>query len=143
MRRVVPLLIVLSLGFAPAPVYRERPDTRADLERMQGEWRMTRYVSDGWSRPKKDFFPIGLDGVRLSGVSTPPVEVTLDAKANPKRIDMKVSSGRTIEGIYRLEGDEVTICWESPRLAPVAHTPRRPKDFEANPGVVLTCRLKR
>lgn len=38
MRRVVPLLIVLCLGFAPAPVYRERRDTRTDLEKMRGEW---------------------------------------------------------------------------------------------------------
>ena len=38
MRRVVPLLIVLCLGFAPAPVYREKPGaSKGDLEKMQGK----------------------------------------------------------------------------------------------------------
>jgi uncharacterized protein (TIGR03067 family) len=110
---------------------------------MQGEWRMTRYVSDGWSRPKKDFFPIKMDGNRLSGASSPPVEVTLDARARPKRFDMKASPARTIEGIYRIEGNEVTICWCPRRLDPVPHDPPRPKDFNVNPGIIFTCRLKK
>jgi hypothetical protein len=38
MRRVVPLLIVLSLGFAPAPVYRERAATPRSLA---GDWDVT------------------------------------------------------------------------------------------------------
>jgi uncharacterized protein (TIGR03067 family) len=92
---------------------------------------------------KGDFFPIKMDGNRLSGVSTPPVEVTLDARVRPKRILMKVSSGRTIEGIYRIEGGEVTICWCPRRLDPVPHDPPRPKDFNVNPGITLTCQLKR
>jgi uncharacterized protein (TIGR03067 family) len=75
--------------------------------------------------------------------SAPPVEIVLDAKARPRRIDMKVSTARTIEGIYRLEGDEVTIRWCRSSLNPVPHYPPRPKDFNVNPGMVLTCRLKR
>ncbi len=144
MRRAIPLLAVLTLAFAPVPPYRPKPDTgKEDLKAMQGDWRMTGFLIDGWSRQEKDFFPIKMDGNRLSGVSTPPVEVTLDARARPKRIDMKVSSGRTIEGIYRIEGGEVTICWCPRRLDPMPHDPPRPKDFNVNPGIVLTCRLKR
>ena len=47
MRRVVPLLIVLCLGFAPAPVYREKRDTHTDLEKMQGSWQLVYTVKDG------------------------------------------------------------------------------------------------
>ena len=35
MRRVIPLLIAMSLGFAPVPVYRER---QADQRRLAGRW---------------------------------------------------------------------------------------------------------
>jgi hypothetical protein len=35
MRRVLPLLTVLCLGFAPAPVYRERPEPiKNDLQAL-------------------------------------------------------------------------------------------------------------
>jgi hypothetical protein len=47
MRRVVPPLIVLCLGFAPAPVYRERPDARTDLEKLQGEWERVSCSTNG------------------------------------------------------------------------------------------------
>jgi uncharacterized protein (TIGR03067 family) len=142
MCRAAPLLAVLSLAFAPAPPSRPDP-SKDDLKAMQGEWRITRYVSDGWSRPEKDFFPVKMSGTRLSGVCNPPVEIALNARARPKRIDLKVSRTLTIEGIYRLEGDEVTICWCPYRLDPVPHYPPRPKDFNVNPGITLTCRLKR
>jgi hypothetical protein len=48
MRRALPPLIVLCLGFAPAPVYRGKPDaSKGVLERMQGEWALVRQTLNG------------------------------------------------------------------------------------------------
>ncbi len=41
MRWILCLTMLVSLGFAPAPVYRPGKDSRSDLEKLQGTWQST------------------------------------------------------------------------------------------------------
>ena len=106
MRRVLPLLVGLLIGFAPAPQPKQRPeDSQRDLQAMQG----------AWTERFADSATVTINGHRMVYSSDYAWKITLNAKANPKRIEaIGVGSevaGKTRFGIYRLEGDKLIICW--------------------------------
>jgi uncharacterized protein (TIGR03067 family) len=131
MRRVLPLLIVACLGFAPAPVYRGRS---ADLQAMQG----ARYTIGGSLIREAGSVPLMvISGNRLKySVAGRPLnewDFELDEGTKPKRFDRKRidSKGKsiTLPGIYRIDGDTLTIS---------SRDPERPVDFDgAGQGIFL------
>lgn len=139
MRRVIPLLVVMSLGFAPAPVYRARPDKRTDLEKMQGAWVRVSLTIDG----KRHEEAVGsvvptINGDTLSfAAPSDKWRLTLDATKNPKRLEslqIVPANALGFMGIYKLEGDRLVVCWRSGKTEA-----DRPTDFDpaAQPGVWL------
>jgi uncharacterized protein (TIGR03067 family) len=107
MRRILPLLAVLGLAFAPAPFPKQRraDDSQRDLQAMQGEW--TEQFADSAS--------IRIIGDRMVSSSDYAWKFTLNAKTTPRRIEA-IGIGRKLVGkvrwgIYRLEKDKITICW--------------------------------
>jgi uncharacterized protein (TIGR03067 family) len=110
--------VVASLAFAPAPLpRRERASTSAaELRRLQGDWVRVSLTVDGR--------PIGhtrgaatVRGDRMFFTQTDEVfAIALDAAAWPPRLDFErlsaVSEGAPPQyrGIYRLEGDKLTLC---------------------------------
>ena len=107
MRRVLLLIVVLSLAFAPIPKPKSRKtdSTKEDLKAMQGEW----------AEQFADSTLITIVGDRMVYTSDYGWKFTLNAKTTPKRIESfgvgPRLGGKTRLGIYRLEKDKLTICW--------------------------------
>ncbi len=99
------LFTTLSLGFAPAPVYRPKPETKPD------HWKMLvgRWVGD---TPNKGYTVDISDG-RMVYNGTIIYTLTLDPVARPATYDIKGTAGTTatFTGIYKLEGDTLTLCY--------------------------------
>jgi uncharacterized protein (TIGR03067 family) len=118
MRRVIPLFVIGSLGFAPAPVYRARPDQTTDLERMQGGWVRVSLMIDGKRREEAvgSIVPT-IKGDTLSfAAPSDRWRLTLDATKTPKRIESRqigAANAAGFMGIYKLEGDRFIVCWRS------------------------------
>jgi uncharacterized protein (TIGR03067 family) len=130
MRRVVPLLIVLSLGFAPAPVYRETSEELADRKKLQGTWHLTSTTDGGNPQQDRELRWI-VSGNKVTLIDKDgeyPWSFTLSPASRPKAIEMWTSVGGAsgalgLKAIYALDGDTLTVSfnWNDWR--------KRPKDL--------------
>jgi uncharacterized protein (TIGR03067 family) len=107
-----PLLLLLplaALGFAPAPVYRERPDDReVILRRLQGDWRGVAFKQDGRDLYAGILFRVSLEKDRWkfstgNGAGSH-YTIALDTKAKPMRIDWREGSTHLV-GLFEVSGD--------------------------------------
>jgi uncharacterized protein (TIGR03067 family) len=134
------LTTLLALTLA-APALKERPSKGDGLV---GEWVIESSVTNG--RPRKqpggeptryrfeaDGTWITLRGERKTGGER---AYRIDREANPPAITLKYEpaeqDGREALGIYKVEGDRLTLCYYRP-----GHTPR-PKAFESTEGSGLS-----
>lgn len=114
---------------------------RAELERHQGTWRVEEMVRDGEGSDPEiarsivrvvegDHVVWERDGKRFSGST-----MVLDAACEPATIDVipdgGPAQGKRVLGIYKLDGDVLTIC-----MADVDGA--RPKEFTAEKGAKQT-----
>jgi uncharacterized protein (TIGR03067 family) len=120
--------LALTVQAAPAPL--PRPDaSKAELKRLQGNWAPVSATLEG--RPRVAEHAVVIAGDRftyLAGTLRQDWALTLDVRGRPKILDAKCISapfaGLVYQGIYRLDGDVLTICSiQSKRAAD------RPKDF--------------
>ena len=72
------------------------------------------------------------DEVQAEGI------VKHDEKMSPKGFDTTytkgINKGQTIKGIYKLDDNKLTVCWDT-------DDPERPKDFSSKPGSGHTLRV--
>jgi uncharacterized protein (TIGR03067 family) len=97
------LFAVLSLGFAPAPFPRPERRPPVEVESLVGEWKGPNQLIV--TSERMDF---NTNGYR----------VTFDRRVRPAAFDLKGvegtgGAGRNFAGIYRLEGDTLTICYNA------------------------------
>jgi uncharacterized protein (TIGR03067 family) len=107
----------VCFAFAPAPLPR-RGCERDVLAKLQGEWRRARCVQYG-----QEYEPSALRvlivGDRLRYVAgdrvTAEYALRLCPTGRPPRIDFRDAAveGRLLPGVYRLEGDVLTVCTAS------------------------------
>jgi uncharacterized protein (TIGR03067 family) len=120
MRRVVPLLIVLSLGFAPAPL------PRTDIQKLQGEWELISRTFEGKQRPHEPQRIRFTGGHLAEADGSGRCDVALDASASPKGMAMvwgaKEVEPLRLQAVYALQGDTLRICYYSTQEG-------RPKDL--------------
>jgi uncharacterized protein (TIGR03067 family) len=114
---------------------------KEDLDLLQGKWKVLSVEANGKKAPTKETAKWNLvvsgdrmtsrDGESLMEEST----FHLDAAAKPRSIDIKIVSGpdkgKTVRGIYRVEGAKLTICVGEP-------TKDRPREFGAPEGSDFT-----
>ena len=103
------------------------PTPPRDQDALKGDWRQTAFVMDGRSRDASGI-TIRIDGdtitVKHGEEAEPPAPYTLDPAK--KAIDLKLENeGRTMRGIYQVEGKTLKIC-----LNPKS----RPSKFTAEAG---------
>jgi uncharacterized protein (TIGR03067 family) len=129
-------VLTCLLGLTAAGAQPPAGDIGTELTRHQGVWAVTSFVREGKEAPqdvahaivrevKGDHVVWKRDGKNFAGTT-----VVLDPKAVPHAIDVIPDGGpardQHVLGIYRLEGDTLTICMAD------ADRPR-PTRFEAPP----------
>jgi uncharacterized protein (TIGR03067 family) len=140
-RRLVLLASLLAVGRGAGAV---SGDAVADeLKRHQGTWAVTSSIYDGQPASEQIIRSIKRivhdnhvvwerDGKRFAGTT-----IELDPAAEPKTIDVIPDGGRNrgerVLGIYKLDGDRLTICMAAPGRP-------RPKEFQAGKGSGCTLR---
>ena len=108
----------------------------ADATQLNGTWLLVRGEQDG--KPLREDAIQGIkmviDGDKHTLIVGGDRMVSthhLDPTTKPKSIDAKATGGpykdKTLLGIYRLEGDEFTVCFAAPGRD-------RPKDFTTKSG---------
>jgi uncharacterized protein (TIGR03067 family) len=143
MRCVLPVFALLSLAFAPAPF--PKPDsTKHDLNKLQGTWTRVSLTIGGRRHDEGlDGTTIVITGTRLQ-FPTPHDAwmISLNAKKSPKLFDYTGATPTVkdfvFRGIYRLEGDTLTICCNQGK-----EDKNRPTKFESAGGHVWLQVFKR
>jgi uncharacterized protein (TIGR03067 family) len=134
-------IAALSLILAPAPPPRTRPGPdRSDQDRLEGEWvRLRMFLGSIFAQPEKPgSVTVTFAGDHMKyfreGMFSSEWVIMLDGREQPRWFDRKGIAGKAkdhgLRGIYKLQGDILTICSRMDG--------DRPPDFSsAKPGVLL------
>ena len=132
MQRMICVLVVLMV---PVVLAAGDDDVRKELKALQGKWKTVALEAGGKPLPKEaipDFtYIIGADGNATGKMaqSEYTATMTVNPKKDPKTIDNVHESGaqkgKKQYGVYKLEGDKLTVCMTPPGRA----EGDRPKDF--------------
>jgi uncharacterized protein (TIGR03067 family) len=134
------LTAALALPIQAAPVPLPRPDaSKAELKKLQGDWIRVAHAVEG--------APLAVAAISVviserhftyvAGRIRQDWALTLNARSRPKSLDVECvnppHSGLVYQGIYRLDGNTLTLC--SVRSTRPAD---RPRDFRGTgPGQVV------
>jgi internalin A len=131
------IIVITSLLIAAD---KAKDDTvKKELEQLKGTWVATSYVKDSKPAPEADLKMMKLviagDQVTFTkGKDLRKATYKLDPTQKPKTVDIVMvdgpDKGKTLQGIYEINGDEFKIC-----LA-ILDKPR-PKEFAAKPETIL------
>jgi uncharacterized protein (TIGR03067 family) len=117
-RHVLWIAAAIALMSADSP---KQDTVNADLEKLQGTWQVVIQEREGMKAPeelvemlriayKGDHYTFFL-GARVVDEGT----IVLDPSKEPRSIDNKPGigphKGETIPGIYKLEGDKLSLCY--------------------------------
>jgi uncharacterized protein (TIGR03067 family) len=118
-------------GGAPDAIKEEPANAAAERAKFQGDWKHLSFNLNGEPAAAHVVagFVFRFENTRYSitnkGKVTSQGTFTLDPTASPAAIDFTESGGVAIHGVYRFEGDRLTICMREKQ---------RPTDFESRPG---------
>jgi len=116
-------VLTLTLSAALAAPAEDPPGdaVKAEMKKMEGAWAFEKLVPNGEEpRPEGELKQMRLvvrDNTRTvmqGGEVRNKATYTIDPKASPKTIDVEILDGplkgRTLYGIYTLDGDTFTMC---------------------------------
>jgi uncharacterized protein (TIGR03067 family) len=138
---VLALTVGLLLGFA-APVRADEEAIARGRKALAGTWQAVSYALDGQKVAAEDLKHVRLhfdaDGLAIAqrdGKTFLASKTTIDPTMEPATMDIAFiegnDKGRTSLGLYRIEGDVLTICRSAPGKP-------RPSSFSSEPGSGLT-----
>jgi uncharacterized protein (TIGR03067 family) len=140
--RFVPAALALAggLGILSAAAPSAGPDDKG-LEKFQGKWVWVAATIDGMAKDEADFKDLVLvfEGkkvtIRLKDEVQVHATIGVDPSKTPAQIDVTYEDGPekgiTRKGIYKFEGETLTICRS-------AAGKDRPTKFESKPGSGVT-----
>ncbi len=112
-------------------------DSKKDLDKFQGTWRLVSAVRDGKHTPPEELAKIKLaihtnkfvlqrDALTLSEGT-----MTLEPNKKPKQLDETITAGpnkgKVFSAIYEIDDDQHRVCFAGPGMP-------RPTTFAAEPG---------
>ena len=127
-------------GFGYHLLATEADAKKTDKDNIQGTWKVESVMMNGQDKDrkgellKKSTFEIAADKMLVKfNEGNKPSTYTLDPAAKPKTIDITPQGegdgkGETVPGIYKLEGDTLTICF------PCGAQMERPTEFVSKEG---------
>lgn len=137
MRTMTALMMTLAAGAALA----DDDAGKKDMLALEGEWVMVsgeqngKKVDDETAKSARRVTRDGMTTLSFAGTVAFKAKISVDTSKKPKTIDYLVtdgpSKGKTVPGIYELDGDTVKYCFAQPDN-------ERPKEFTAKEGSNLT-----
>ncbi len=136
------LLAVVAVTSAPLSRAADGPDDAEKvLKSLQGKWRLVALTVDGQELGEQNYGVSVLvhegktQTIQINGENRGSYDVEITPSEEPARIDLASvdgpTKGRKYPGIYKLEGDRLTVCTSrDPDL--------RPADFASKPGTRVT-----
>lgn len=135
------LLSAFTLASVAATLAADAPKrdaTKDDVKTVQGIWQVTKFIDHSEEAAPADeiaHFTFEFKGNRVTirkdkDDAGKEMKYTLDAAKKPKAIDIEMGEPTATEGIYKLDGEELTICVVAG--AQGDKTPARPSEFKAS-----------
>lgn len=127
--------LVVGLGLvAAAPGDKDKKDEKGDLKKFEGNWVFAAWESAGEALPAeaRETAKLSIKGDKYTfefGGMTEEGTIKLDAGKKPATIDLSITDGqdkgKNQVGIYKIDGDKITICLAAPGA------PDRPTEFKS------------
>jgi uncharacterized protein (TIGR03067 family) len=128
-RAVLPIVILVILIGAATPAQ----DAKKEAEKLQGQWVGVSWETRGFQHPaeaaQQRKLTVKGDGWIVKQGDEPENKAAfkIDPSKDPKTIDLTFEQGkfRKMHGIYKLEGDTLTVCL-------TRDNKERPKEFKTS-----------
>ena len=118
------------------------PDVERESKRLQGKWTQVSVEADGKvvadkADPPKVTVTVDADRwtERATGAGADEVAtIRLDPAKDPRHIDLTYPGEKALPGLYRLEGDTLTVALPFPFEGDASKVGVRPTGFRTRPG---------
>jgi uncharacterized protein (TIGR03067 family) len=112
----------------------DKPDVKAEKEKLRGEWKVTSAKRSGQDSDKPVGDVVKFDDDKFIVPNGERSEYKLDPSKKPKQIDITPldgkEKGKTIRGVYELDGDKLKLHVAYP------DSTERPTDLESKEGAM-------
>jgi RNA polymerase sigma factor (sigma-70 family) len=130
------LMLVALAALVLGLVLRPRPVDDSINERLQGTWDATAVNIRGFQVPGRPASQVTFDGTQMTLAGTSG-SYRIDAAKDPMHLDWIVQ-GMATRGIFKVDRDELTLCFMEAPDAPAGNPLPRPTDFSPQPGKIIT-----